>query len=40
MDEDQDKEESFYFLQEAITNWGKLFLASGGVLKPIECFTI
>jgi len=38
MDEDQGKEESFYFLQEANTNWGKLLLASGGVLKPIKCF--
>jgi hypothetical protein len=38
MDEDQGKEESFYFLQEAITKWGKLLLASGGALKPIKCF--
>jgi len=40
MDEDQGKEESFYFLQEAITitNWGTLLLASGGALKPIKCF--
>ena len=38
MDEDQGKEESLYFLQEAITNWGKLLLASGGALKPIKCF--
>jgi hypothetical protein len=27
MDEDQGKEESFYFLKEAITNWEKLLLA-------------
>ena len=38
LDEDQGKEESFYFLQEAITNWGKLLLASGGALKPTKCF--
>ncbi len=25
-------------MQEAITNWGKLLLASGGALKPIKCF--
>ena len=38
MDEDQGKDESFFFLQEAIMNWGKLLLASGGALKPIKCF--
>ncbi len=38
MDKDQGKDESFFFLQEAITNRGKLLLASGGALKPIKCF--
>jgi hypothetical protein len=38
MDEDQGKEEAFFNLQEAITNWGKLLLATGGALKPIKCF--
>jgi hypothetical protein len=38
MDEDQGKDESFFCLQEAITNWGKLLLALGGALKPIKCF--
>jgi hypothetical protein len=38
IDKDQGKDESFYYLQEAITNWGKLLLASGGALKPIKCF--
>jgi hypothetical protein len=38
MDEDQDKEEAFLHLQEAITNWGKLLLATGGALKPVKCF--
>ena len=38
MDEDQGKDETFFFLQEAITNWEKLLLASGGALKPIKCF--
>jgi hypothetical protein len=38
MDKDQGKDESFFCLQEAITNWGKLLLASGGALKPIKCF--
>ncbi len=32
MDKDQGKDESFYYLQEAITNWGELLLASGGAL--------
>jgi len=38
MEEDQDKYESFFNLQEAITNWGKLLLATGGALKPAKCF--
>ena len=38
MDEDQGKEEAFYHLQEAITSWGRLLLASGGALKPVKCF--
>ena len=38
MDEDQGKDEAFFHLQEAITNWGKLLLATGGALKPIKCF--
>ncbi len=38
MDEDQGKDKAFYGLQEAITNWGKLLIASGGALKPIKCF--
>ena len=38
MDENQDKEEAFFHLQEAITNWGKLLLATGGALKPVKCF--
>ena len=38
MDEDQGKDESFFFLQEAITNWGNLLLAPGEALKPIKCF--
>ena len=25
-------------MQEAITIWGKLLLATGGALKPIKCF--
>ena len=36
-EEDQGKEDAFLCLQEAITNWGKLLLASGGALKPIKC---
>jgi hypothetical protein len=32
------REDTFYELQEANVNWGKLFLASGGVLKPSKCF--
>ena len=38
MDEDQGKDEAFFHLQEVITNWGKLLLATGGALKPIKCF--
>lgn len=38
MDEDQLKDETFYCLQEAITNWGKLLIASGGASKPVKCF--
>jgi hypothetical protein len=38
MDEDQGKDDAFFNLQEAITNWGKLLLATGGALKPIKCF--
>ncbi len=38
MDKDQGKDEAFYRLQEAITNWGKLLIASGGPLKPVKCF--
>ena len=32
MDEDQGKEESFYFLQEAITNWAGSGAQPGGAL--------
>jgi hypothetical protein len=38
MDEDQDVIETFYHMQEAITSWGKLLLATGGALKPSKCF--
>ncbi len=38
VDKDQGKDEAFFNLQEAITNWGKLLLATGGALKPIKCF--
>jgi hypothetical protein len=32
------REDTFYELQEAIVNWGKLLLASGGALKLAKCF--
>ena len=38
MDEDQDVMENFQHMQEAITNWGKLLLVTGGALKPSKCF--
>ena len=38
MEEDEGKDEAFFNLQEAITNWGKLLLATGGALKPVKCF--
>jgi hypothetical protein len=36
MEEDLGKDEVFFNLQEAITNWSKLLLATGGALKPIN----
>ena len=38
MDRIEDELEVLYHLQESITNWGKLLIASGGALKPIKCF--
>ena len=38
MDRYEDTTDSFFGLQEAIVNWGKLLLASGGALKPSKCF--
>jgi hypothetical protein len=38
MDRYEDTTDSFLGLQEAIVNWGKLPLASGGALKPSTCF--
>jgi hypothetical protein len=38
MDESEDALDTFYGIQEAIINWGKLLLASGGALKPAKCF--
>ena len=38
MEELEDREETFFGLQEAIVNWGKLLLASGRALKPSKCF--
>jgi hypothetical protein len=38
MDEHKDKLATLYGLQEAMVNWGKLLLASGGALKPAKCF--
>ena len=26
-------------IQESVTNWGKLLIATGGALKPIKCFS-
>ena len=34
----KDAEETQFDLQESITNWGKLLLATGGALKPSKCF--
>ncbi len=31
-------DETLLHLQESITNWGKLLLATGGALKPCKCF--
>jgi hypothetical protein len=38
MDKHKDKLDTLYGLQEAMVNWGKLLLASGGALKPTKCF--
>ncbi len=38
MDKQEDTLDTLYGLQEAIVSWGKLLLASGGVLKPAKCF--
>ena len=38
MDRSEDVLDTFYGIQEAIINWGKLLLASGGALKPAKCF--
>jgi hypothetical protein len=38
MEETEDALDAFFEIQAAITNWGKLLLASGGALKPAKCF--
>jgi hypothetical protein len=38
MDQNEDEIEALYNLQESITNWGKLLIASGGALQPIKSF--
>jgi hypothetical protein len=38
MEETEDALDAFFGIQEAITNWGKLLLASGSTLKPSKCF--
>ncbi len=38
MEETEDALDAFFGIQEAITNWGKLLLASGSALKPSKCF--
>ncbi len=37
-DVSESREDTFYELQEAIVNWGKLLLPSGGALKLAKCF--
>ena len=37
-DERDDALDAFIGIQEAITNWGKLFLATVSTLKPAKCF--
>ena len=38
MEENEQADETLFNLQESITNWGKLLLATGGALKPSKCF--
>ena len=38
MDRYEDTTDSFFGLQEAIVNWAKHLLASGGALKSSKCF--
>jgi hypothetical protein len=30
--------EAIHALQDAVTNWGHLLVATGGALKPTKCF--
>ena len=38
MEANEDVDETLVHLQDSITNWGKLLLATGGALKPSKCF--
>ena len=38
-DKDQGKDEAFFNLEEVITNWGKLLLATGGLLSLLNAFS-
>ncbi len=38
MDAHEGREDRLYWIQEAIVNWGKLLLTSGGALKLAKCF--
>ena len=38
MNQYQSVHEAHAAMQESIVNWGRLLIATGGSLKPIECF--
>ena len=38
MEKTETVQEAYNAIQNAVTNWGNLFIASGGALKPAKCF--
>ena len=38
MTENEDVLDALYGLQQSVTSWGRLLIATGGALKPAKCF--
>ena len=38
MEADESVEDTYLALQESVSNWGNLLIASEGALKPVKCF--